>query len=259
MDNRIYIGKQKIRLESIDSTNSYLKNILANSKPICEGTVIMAYDQYKGRGQQHNNWISRAGKNITMSFFVNVMLTLDKFFLLNKIFSLSVRSYLSRQLSAPVYIKWPNDFICDHKKICGLLIENIVNRKLINKSIVGIGLNVNQENFEGITGNIQATSMKNITKKHYDIEEVLDGLCDSINEEYSQFCNAKDNADYLSDLHLRYVNNLYCYNQEQEFLDTNRFNKFKASIINVLDTGELVLQTMSGQKHYPFKTIKLLV
>ncbi|MGE9616149.1 MAG: biotin--[acetyl-CoA-carboxylase] ligase [Solitalea-like symbiont of Acarus siro] len=129
MDNQVYIGGKKIRLESIDSTNSYLKSIIAKSAPICEGTVIMAYNQYKGRGQQYNNWISESGKNITMSFFVNPMLKIDDFFLLNKIFSLSIQNYLREELSIPIYIKWPNEFIGEHKKLCGLLIENMVSHK----------------------------------------------------------------------------------------------------------------------------------
>jgi len=66
----LFVGQNFIRIKQVDSTNNFLKELASNSKPLIEGTVIMAENQYAGRGQQQNGWHAEPGKNLTFSILL---------------------------------------------------------------------------------------------------------------------------------------------------------------------------------------------
>ncbi len=130
------IGRKIIRLESVDSTNNYIANLLKEGV-LEDGTVILADDQYAGRGHRDSEWLANAGENLTFSFFLdNVNLSVQNQFYLTCIVSITLTQLLDKY-GISSKIKWPNDIYVDQKKIAGVLIENQLSSTYIKSSIIG--------------------------------------------------------------------------------------------------------------------------
>jgi BirA family biotin operon repressor/biotin-[acetyl-CoA-carboxylase] ligase len=136
------IGAKIINLESVDSTNNYAANmILEGNCP--HGTVILADEQYLGRGQRGSKWFAASGDNLTTSIvLLPDNLSVEQQFYLTCITSLSVLDVL-KEFNIAAEIKWPNDIYVKDRKIAGILIENAIQGNWIKSAIIGIGLNVN--------------------------------------------------------------------------------------------------------------------
>ncbi|MDP4183883.1 MAG: biotin--[acetyl-CoA-carboxylase] ligase [Bacteroidota bacterium] len=178
-----YIGFPIIMLGSIDSTNNYANRQIAEHE-VVEGTVFLAEYQTTGKGQQYNSWESERGKNLTFSLvlypdFVEIM----KQFMISKVVTLGISDFLIKNGIKEVAIKWPNDIYVGDKKIAGILIENTIQGPVLAASVIGIGLNVNQEIFISPAPN--PVSMKMLTGLAYDLEESLDQLLKSIMNWYN--------------------------------------------------------------------------
>src|SRR5690606_17607252 len=129
----------------------YFKSLMSKSEPLAEGTVIMADDQFAGRGQQESTWISAPGKNLTFSLLLKPgFLTITQQFKLNMVVCNALRNAISTFSQRNIAFKWPNDLYYDHKKLGGILIENMLAGNTYKASIVGIGINVNQLEFSGL-------------------------------------------------------------------------------------------------------------
>lgn len=138
-------------------------------------TVVVTKKQTKGRGQQKKEWISEPYKNLTFSLFVSlkdVKIIHKKY--LNFAISLAVYNVLFDKKTPKLSIKWPNDILSVNKKICGILIENTFFGDQIKSTIVGIGLNVNQEIFSNTLSNV--TSLKLATLKETDLDVLLNEI-----------------------------------------------------------------------------------
>src|SRR5690606_3998867 len=162
-----------IKLNAIDSTNSYLKELSAkNEVPDC--TIVMADYQTKGRGQMGTGWLSEEGKNLIFSLFKKIdCLHSDEQFYISMATSLAIFKALKQFHIPGLKIKWPNDILSANQKICGILIETIIKSNRIKAAIIGIGLNVNQTSFPGA---INASSLKQITGIIYDRDEILNHI-----------------------------------------------------------------------------------
>jgi len=163
-----------IKLDTIASTNSFLKD-LSVSSALENLTVVVTKKQTKGRGQQKKEWISEPYKNLTFSLFVSlkdVKIIHKKY--LNFAISLAVYNVLFDKKTPKLSIKWPNDILSVNKKICGILIENTFFGDQIKSTIVGIGLNVNQEIFSNTLSNV--TSLKLATLKETDLDVLLNEI-----------------------------------------------------------------------------------
>lgn len=184
------IGNHIIELESIDSTNAYADHLLETSEPP-DGTIIVAREQFAGRGQAGNSWNSEPGKNLTCSVLLYPQfLPADRQFLLNKVISLSVLDFVhavlqdhrmavrtgkSRPEIPGVSIKWPNDIYVGNKKAGGILIAHKIMGDRLKASIVGIGININQTVFPADLPN--PVSLSQLTGREYDLAESRAALC----------------------------------------------------------------------------------
>ena len=159
-----------IKLNAIDSTNSYLRE-LCEAVPVDDMTIVVADSQNKGRGLMGTIWNSEKGKNLTYSVFKrHVDFFVDKNFFVSIVTSLALIKTLNRFKILDLSIKWPNDILADNKKICGILIENVIKSNQLEFSIIGVGLNVNQHNFVNLP---KASSMKKLTGTVYNLDQVL--------------------------------------------------------------------------------------
>jgi len=137
-----------IKLDAIDSTNDFLK-ALSSQDELENFTVVTAENQTKGKGQMGSKWQSESGKNLIMSALVkDFIFDHEKVFNLSIIVSLSVIDVLKSLNIPELSIKWPNDIMSYNKKVGGILIENTIKSDGRILSVVGLGLNVNQTNFD---------------------------------------------------------------------------------------------------------------
>ncbi|MCC9019460.1 MULTISPECIES: biotin--[acetyl-CoA-carboxylase] ligase [Flavobacterium] len=137
-----------IKLDAIDSTNDFLKS-LSSQDELENFTVVTAENQTKGKGQMGAKWQSEVGKNLIMSVLVrDFVFNNEHVFNLSVIVSLSVIEVLKSLNIPDLSIKWPNDIMSYNKKIGGILIENTLKSDGRIVSVVGLGLNVNQTNFD---------------------------------------------------------------------------------------------------------------
>lgn len=163
-----------VKLSAIDSTNSYLRDLIKQTN-IENATVVVADEQLKGKGQGDNKWTSEKGKNLTFSVLVKFdNLNVAHQHILNYSISIAIYNVLRYYIPDKLYVKWPNDILSAGKKICGILIECILKNSTVNYAIVGIGLNVNQVNFDKRLA--QATSLKKILNRTIDRDTLLEKI-----------------------------------------------------------------------------------
>lgn len=161
-----------IYLPSVDSTNNYAAMNEKQSN-MQHKTVILTSFQSKGKGQFHNKWQSEKDQNLLFSIFIKPkQVKAIHQFDLSRLISLALRDCVSYFLKGVVSIKWPNDIFINDQKIAGILIENSLTKQNIERSIIGVGLNINQVAFE----EINATSFKLISGKEWDLPRVLEYL-----------------------------------------------------------------------------------
>ncbi len=159
-----------LHLPTVDSTNNYAAS-KENQPNIQHKTVIVASFQTNGKGQFHNKWQSEADLNLLFSIYLLPKeLSATQQFDLSRISALALRDSISYFLTKQVTIKWPNDLFIEGKKIAGILIENTVTQNRIERSIIGIGINVNQKIFEGLN----ASSFLIESGKKWELKRVLE-------------------------------------------------------------------------------------
>jgi len=168
---------QLIKLDAIDSTNDFLKD-LASRNEVSNFTVVTAESQTKGKGQMGAVWTSDPGKNLTMSVLVKeTLIGIKEIYKLNVAVAVAIILVL-KQLEIPeLAIKWPNDILSANKKIGGILIENSIKSDGSIVSVVGLGLNVNQVNYENLP---KASSLALVTNRFFDKENLLEHIVEQL-------------------------------------------------------------------------------
>ena len=247
----LFVGQNFITIPQIDSTNNYLKELASNSKPVMEGTVIMAENQFAGRGQQQNGWHAEPGKNLTFSLLLkpHFLAITDQFDLVRAV-SLGVYDALEPLLGGQLKIKWPNDIYYSGQKLGGMLIENMIQGGQIKNAIVGIGLNINQENFPAHLPN--AVSVKQILHRDYDLKALLSEICRHIEAWY---LNLK--AGKVSLVRNTYQSRLYWLNEQKVF--KSKEGEFTGTIKGVRDNGILVVEnTNTAELEFSLKEIEFV-
>ena len=170
---RSYFAMNIIKLNAINSTNDYLKELFA-TRHVENLTVVTAETQTAGRGQMGSQWNTEAGKNLTFSVLVkDLLLDINEIFTLNAAVANAVAATLNSLAIPSVSIKWPNDILAGNKKLGGILIENSIRNGGEIYSVIGIGLNVNQRQFDGLP---KASSMALAAGRDYDRDAVLTAI-----------------------------------------------------------------------------------
>ena len=226
----------QVKLNAIDSTNDYLKkNPGLDQLP--NFLVVTAENQTNGRGQHGANWTSEPGKNLITSVLVHDFYK-DKFAPFELIIAVSVAIHHAlQQFSIPdLAIKWPNDIMSGNKKIGGILIENLHKSDKRIFSIIGLGLNVNQIQFDGFP---QASSLQLICAKEFDKQELLekivsvlehkllywDALRESSMEHYQNYLFKKGVSAQFKTKHNTFSGIISGVDPEGRLEITNEFNK----------------------------------
>ncbi|MCE3227738.1 MAG: biotin--[acetyl-CoA-carboxylase] ligase [Bacteroidetes bacterium] len=246
----LFIGANLIFLPEVDSTNSYAIELLKNVN-LPEGSVIHTANQTSGRGQRGNVWNTRPGSNLTVSVVLKPsFLDLKDQFYLYQIAALGCYDVMTEILDHSQFdikIKWPNDILVDGKKIAGILIENVVNHNHMHWSVMGIGLNVRQGEFDD---KIHATSIQILTRKEHDLADVLKLLCSRLEKYYMLLRNGK--RETISE---NYIKHFFGLNKWLDFEIGNQVEKLLVK--GVSRNGLLLLEDSSGkEREFDMKEIK---
>lgn len=239
-----------IKLDATDSTNDYLKQLL-NHEVVENFSVVVAKSQTKGKGQMGAVWKSELGKNLTFSILIkNNFENSNQIFDLNVAVAVAIIQVLDTFKIPELAIKWPNDILSGNTKIGGILIENSFKHDKTIASIVGIGLNVNQTDFENLP---KASSLSKIRNQKYDLDLLLAKIVLKIKENCQLIIQRK--SQLLWDF---YHYRLFKKDVEMEF-ETQLNFKFSGIIQGVSKTGLLeVLVDKNVIKRFSIKEIQMI-
>ena len=223
--------KNFIILETVDSTNNYAMGIVqkgvANS-----GDAVFALEQTAGRGRRGKSWESRKGENIVLTVISEMQwLPVLSQFHLSVAVAVACHDFLSGYVENDIKIKWPNDIFINDRKAGGILIENVIKGHIWQWAIMGIGLNVNQEEFE--TGNLRAISLKQIIGKSFNARSLARELHEDVLVKISELKNGEYNK-----LLETYNKNLFARNKKVKLKKGNII--FETTVERVSPSGELV-------------------
>lgn len=235
--------------KSLDSTNKKARLMISHAEER-DPFWIRAVEQRKGRGLGSNAWLSEPGKNITASLLIYpVYMRAENQFDISLAASLAVSDLLGLFIEKPL-IKWPNDLLAGSGKIAGLLIENALSGQKIEYSVIGIGLNINQENFPPEIPS--PTSLKLQTGMDYELEEISGLMLECLLNRLRQLEEGR--AQFLKS---EYYRNLFRF---MEFAPYKAMNSwFRARITGVSRYGQLILETENGEeKKFDFKEVEFI-
>ncbi len=238
-----------IKLDAIDSTNDFLKEI-STQYDLENFTVVTAENQTKGKGQRGASWNSEAGKNLILSVLVkNFLDDITEIFNLNIAFSMAVINVLKKNNIPDLSIKWPNDILSANKKIGGILIENCIKSDGSIVSIVGLGLNVNQVNFEGLP---KASSLTIIAAQEFNIENLLYEIISNLE------INVAESKQNPYSLREQFIKSLYKKGIPMPFINQNN-EKFMGIIQGISPVGKLqVILENDSVSEFDIKEIQML-
>ena len=225
--------------DEINSTNVWLYDKMAENADISDMVAVAAH-QTAGRGMDKNQWESEAGKNLLFSIALNVnFLEAENQFKISQAVSVAIVETLSHYVdNQQLFIKWPNDIYFGDKKLVGMLIQNTIEGQMMGTTIIGIGLNVNQLQFSKDIPN--PISLKMITGKDFDLENLLNSLITNIKNAVESLRSEKNREDINS----KYISKLYRYQKWAEFIYQNQV---KMLIITGFDKyGRLLLHDKEG-------------
>ena len=216
--------------EELDSTNEEARRRISDLDNL---SVLSVERQTAGRGQRGNSWRSAPGENLTFSIILKFrkgdasseessgdsdslpQLKATDQFVLSEISSLALVRLLENH-GIRASVKWPNDIYIGSCKVCGMLIENSLRRSSVSSSIIGIGLNVNQRNFDVSLPNPTSMLLEDM-KKEYDLKTLLDEFMNIFVNFIDRFMD--DRQDSFDELRDEYISHLWRLNETARFID----------------------------------------
>ena len=248
-----------IWIERVDSTNEEVKRHISDIDNL---SVLSAFEQTAGRGQRGNTWSSKAGENLLFSIVVKFgqdgiepLQAYDQF-VISEIAALSVVDLLAIN-DIEARVKWPNDIYVGTEKICGILIENSLSGSELSHSIIGIGLNVNQTEFDPTLPN--PTSMQIISGERYDTHGILEQFTDIFKDYLDRYCHIKGGYGRLRKL---YLAQMWRKDEPSTFIDHTLEHpaEFKGTIRGLSDVGHMLMENEEGElREFAFKEISYIL
>jgi BirA family biotin operon repressor/biotin-[acetyl-CoA-carboxylase] ligase len=245
----LFTGQQLVWLPVCTSTNTEAQALLVQNRA-SEGCTVITDYQTTGRGQRGNQWEAAPGENLTLSVvWQPTFLAATNQFQLSQAVALGVYDWAQALLSADslLKVKWPNDLYFGSQKLGGILIENSLSGSKIQHSVVGIGLNVNQQQFSSTS----ATSLGLLTGRGYALSVVATRLLECLERRYLQL-----RAGQVGALRRAYLQALYRYQETHAFeVDGQRVS---GQIVGVEDDGRLAVAIGSEVRRFGLQEIRYL-
>jgi BirA family biotin operon repressor/biotin-[acetyl-CoA-carboxylase] ligase len=226
-----------IKLSATDSTNSYLAALAKNSA-LNDETIVVTDHQKKGRGQRESVWQSQSARSLTFSVFKRIGgVSVQQQFTISMLVAMAVAEYLQTISGTAITVKWPNDIMAADKKCGGILIENQVRGASIKSTIVGVGLNINEEVFTNLP---QATSLRLVSGKTYDLDIILKGVASELFSALSTV-----NQEATASIQLRFDQLLFKKGIQSRYRLPNG-KEFLGTITGVNAFGQLLMDLPDG-------------
>lgn len=227
------------------STNEIAIDLLQGE--VEEGTIVITDHQFEGKGQPGNQWLSEPYKNLVFSLILKPgFLKARDQFGLTMVVSLAIKQMLDQFLPGETSIKWPNDIFFKEKKIAGILIENSLIGSFLDSTVVGIGLNVNQSEFE----RLRATSMQLAAGLDYNLNVILNELVKELSVNYLRLKSLE-----LESLKKEYHAAMLGIKQKRKF-KADKF--FTGEIVGTDDAGRLLIKTEGETRKFLNKEVEFL-
>lgn len=244
-------------IETVDSTNAFLQRLQGTSE--INGFVVSADEQTAGKGMGSNSWESAKGLNLTFSvaFDMSWLLAAEQF-LLSQLVPLGILEVLDNYLpKEQLKIKWPNDIYYDGHKLGGILINNTISGNFLDKSIVGIGLNVNQMEFTDWP--TLPISMKMIMGKDYDLKSLMGEIVRHIGNLIEEVRGLSLNRIQIrNSINDKYYARLYRYHEWADYETRGQILKLFMSGIDPFGRLQLI-DDIQHQHTYDIKEIRFVI
>ena len=230
-----WAGKTVHFARETDSTNLWIKRLAKEGAS--EGTLALAEFQSAGRGRLGRSWEVPEGTSVMMSILLRPKFEPQYAPTLTLVMGMAVAKAV-KNLGFDVSIKWPNDVVVSHKKICGILTEMGVRDGKIDYAVIGVGINVNIKEFPEEMAD-KATSLYLESGKEFDRSQIPGLVMEAFEEYYEKFAATCD----LSGLKEEYESILANYNQPVRVLAKEPYEGVARGIT---DGGELLVEKTDG-------------
>ena len=232
-------AKNILVIDTTDSTNNYAMALIQKGIAI-DGNAVFAMEQTEGRGRRGRKWRSKKGDNIILSISLQMQwLPISQQFQLSVAVALGCFDLLSKYAPGKASVKWPNDLFINDTKAGGILIENTIKGTLWQWAVIGIGLNINQTDFED--ANLNATSLRIVTKKRFPVLQLAEELYEFILKRIEDL----KSGDFLNMIE---AYNQHLFARNKNVLLKIHGNIFETKILRVNNTGQLVTYDKTERK-----------
>ena len=230
-----WAGKTVHFARETDSTNLWIKRLAKEGAS--EGTLALAEFQSAGRGRLGRSWEVPEGTSVMMSILLRPKFEPQYAPTLTLVMGMAVAKAV-KNLGFDVSIKWPNDVVVSHKKICGILTEMGVRDGKIDYAVIGVGINVNIKEFPEEMAD-KATSLYLESGKEFDRSQIPGLVMEAFEKYYEKFAATCD----LSGLKEEYESILANYDQPVRVLAKEPYEGVARGIT---DGGELLVEKNDG-------------
>ncbi len=234
-----WIGQELVYLNTVDSTNTKVKNLAEEGYP--NGTLVVADSQTAGRGRRGRVWESPAGNSIYMSLLLKPEINPNNASMITLVAALALSKAISETTKRPAGIKWPNDIVMNGKKVCGILTEMSAQFDYVNHIVVGVGINVHTESFPEEISHM-ATSLFLETGERINRSELIEAVWEAFEYYYEIYLQTED----LSNLVKEYNAHLVNMHQMVKVLDPKE--PFDGKAMGITARGELIVDTWESRR-----------
>lgn len=234
-----WAGCEIYYFDSIDSTNTKAKELAEEGHP--SGTLVVADRQTAGKGRRGRSWESPTGIGIFMTLMLKPEINPNNASMLTLVAAMATTRAIRRVTSVPAMIKWPNDIVMNGKKVCGILTEMSAQFDYINHIVIGIGINVHNEDFPEEIAKT-ASSLYLESGQHIHRASLIEAFLEEFEDVYAEYLKTED----MEGLQKEYDAMLVNRGRQVRVLDPKE--PFEGKAMGITKKGELIVDTWESRK-----------
>ena len=234
-----WAGCEIYYFDSIDSTNTKAKELAEEGHP--SGTLVVADRQTAGKGRRGRSWESPTGIGIFMTLMLKPEINPNNASMLTLVAAMATTRAIRRVTGVPAMIKWPNDIVMNGKKVCGILTEMSAQFDYINHIVIGIGINVHNEDFPEEIAKT-ASSLYLESGQHIHRASLIETFLEEFEDVYAEYLKTED----MEGLQKEYDAMLVNRGRQVRVLDPKE--PFEGKAMGITKKGELIVDTWESRK-----------
>jgi len=234
-----WAGCEIYYFDNIDSTNTKAKELAEEGHP--SGTLVVADRQTAGKGRRGRSWESPSGIGIFMTLMLKPAINPNNASMLTLVAAMATTRAIRRVTGVPAMIKWPNDIVMNGKKVCGILTEMSAQFDYINHIVIGIGINVHNEEFPEEIAQT-ASSLYLESGQHIHRASLIEAFLEEFEDVYAEYLKTED----MEGLQKEYDTMLVNRGRQVRVLDPKE--PFEGKAMGITKKGELIVDTWESRK-----------